>query len=268
MLSIGSFSRVANITTKTLRYYDEIGLLKPCYVDSGTGYRFYDVAQLETVLLITRLKAYDFSLDEITGVLQNPRDNAAILSLITKKKAHIEDVVAGYGQVLSQIEGDIANMERGNHFMSYLDRIIVKLAQPENMNIAWVREKINVQAYGKYIGKLFAQVAEKKLTPVGPPMTIYHSEEFTPESYDMEIAVPVAESGEGTRAYAPGLCASAVLKGPYASLPAVYAKIQAWMEAEGYVSAAPAFEVYSTDPAQTPQDENVTEVYVPVKKQS
>lgn len=266
MLSIGSFSKVANIPTKTLRYYDEIGLLKPGYVDSDTGYRFYDVAQLETVLLIGRLKSYDFSLDEIAQILKKPKDNATLLPAILQKKARIERMLSGYANVLEQINGDINNLERGNYFMSYLDDITVDLTQTESMNILSVREKINVKEYGKYMGGLFKRIQAEKLTIVAPPMSIFHDEEFNPEHYDMEIAVPVKEAADGMREFPAFLCAHATLKGNYNGLTSVYAKIREWMEAEGYVIAAPAFEAYVTDPSQVPPGENITEVYCPVKK--
>ncbi len=267
MLSIGSFSKAANITTKTLRYYDEIGLLRPVYVDSDTGYRYYDVAQLESVLLIGRLKAYDFSLDEIARVLQNPRDSAGLLTAIAHKRARIESMLANYADVLKQIDGDIANLERGKHIMSYLEQIAVELITTEPMNVASIREKINVKEYGKYISGLFGKIAEDKLTPIGAPMSVYHSAEYTPESYDVEIAVPVRETGSGTRVFPSRLCARATLKGAYTELPSVYAKIREWIEREGYVMAGAWFEIYTTDPAEVPPDENITEVYVPVEKQ-
>lgn len=268
MLSIGNFSKIANITTKTLRYYDEIGLLKPSHVDSDTGYRFYDVLQLESVLLISRLKDYDFSLEEISQVLNNPKNNAFILSAIIQKKLIIEGIVANYKDVLKKIEDDILNLERGNHFMSYLDYIEVKLMETKPMNILYLREKINIKEYGNYIRKLQERVLVEKLTPTGPPISIFHGEEFNPEHYDVEIGVPVKEVIKGTRDFPSFLCAHAILKGDYSGLTSVYSKIKEWMENEGYIAADAPFEIYVTDPAQTAPEENITEVYFPVKKQS
>lgn len=65
MLPIGEFSKICNVTTKTLRYYDEIGLLKPAIVNEHNGYRYYDVAQLKTILFINKLKMYCFSLGRV-----------------------------------------------------------------------------------------------------------------------------------------------------------------------------------------------------------
>ncbi|MFN2147868.1 MAG: MerR family DNA-binding transcriptional regulator, partial [Anaerolineales bacterium] len=46
MIRIGDFSRLSRVSIKTLRYYDEVGLLKPAHVDSSTGYRYYLYEQL------------------------------------------------------------------------------------------------------------------------------------------------------------------------------------------------------------------------------
>jgi MerR family regulatory protein len=46
MLKIGDFSSLAQVSIKTLRYYDERRLLSPAHVDSETGYRFYSASQL------------------------------------------------------------------------------------------------------------------------------------------------------------------------------------------------------------------------------
>jgi hypothetical protein len=44
MLTIGEFSKICRVSPKTLRYYDQIGLLKPSQVSSDSGYRYYEVA--------------------------------------------------------------------------------------------------------------------------------------------------------------------------------------------------------------------------------
>ena len=55
MLSIGEFSRICGVTTRTLRYYDKINLIKPSHIDLDSGYRFYDLNQLRQMLFINRL---------------------------------------------------------------------------------------------------------------------------------------------------------------------------------------------------------------------
>lgn len=49
MYSIGKFSEICNIPVKTLRYYSDIGLLKPSYIDPVTNYRYYDYDKIQTL---------------------------------------------------------------------------------------------------------------------------------------------------------------------------------------------------------------------------
>lgn len=65
MYKIGEFSKITNLSVKTLRYYNEIGLLLPEEVDIYTGYRYYGDRNLEEVKLIKELKGAGFTLEEI-----------------------------------------------------------------------------------------------------------------------------------------------------------------------------------------------------------
>ena len=96
MLSIGEFSRICEVTPKTLRYYEEIGLLYPEEISLENGYRYYSIKQLEKMLLINRLKSYKLSLEEIkviTGAMGVSSDNQILSALLRQK-----------GLLLNQIE--------------------------------------------------------------------------------------------------------------------------------------------------------------------
>ena len=57
MLSIGRFARLSGLTVKALRHYDELGILRPTHVDSWTGYRWYEQAQVREAVAVRRLRA-------------------------------------------------------------------------------------------------------------------------------------------------------------------------------------------------------------------
>jgi DNA-binding transcriptional MerR regulator len=65
MLKIGDFSSLAQVSIKTLRYYDERGLLSPAHIDPETGYRYYSASQLSQLHRILALKDFGFSLEQI-----------------------------------------------------------------------------------------------------------------------------------------------------------------------------------------------------------
>lgn len=65
LYKIGDISKLCNISIKTLRYYEELDLIKPAQVDVYTGYRYYDQKNVEQIYFIQLLKNLNFSLDEI-----------------------------------------------------------------------------------------------------------------------------------------------------------------------------------------------------------
>ena len=65
LYKIGEVSTLCNISIKTLRYYEELGLIKPIKVDIYSGYRYYDESNIEIIYKIQLLKELGFSLQEI-----------------------------------------------------------------------------------------------------------------------------------------------------------------------------------------------------------
>lgn len=82
MYKIGEFSTLTGASVKTLRYYDEINLLKPSYVDKYTNYRYYTDEELNSFKKIEYLKKLSFTLEEIKANLFN----LTIESLDNKKQ--------------------------------------------------------------------------------------------------------------------------------------------------------------------------------------
>jgi DNA-binding transcriptional MerR regulator len=69
MFSIGEFARLGGVSIRTLRHYDEIGLLRPVTVDPDTGYRGYSAAQLGQINRIMALKELGLSLTQVRLML-------------------------------------------------------------------------------------------------------------------------------------------------------------------------------------------------------
>ena len=74
LFKIGEIAELFHLNIKTLRFYDEIDLVKPEVVDPDTGYRYYSTAQFEQLNTIRYLRELDVPLNEIRGVPQQPRD--------------------------------------------------------------------------------------------------------------------------------------------------------------------------------------------------
>ena len=77
MFTIGEFSRLCMVTTKTLRHYDRIGLLTPAYISGETGYRYYEAGQFRDMFFIQKCKDYGFTLEETACLLHAPPHKTA-----------------------------------------------------------------------------------------------------------------------------------------------------------------------------------------------
>ena len=60
---------MVSISKDALRYYDEVGVLKPCRIDPENGYRYYHTDQVEVITQILEYKSYGFTLEEIKALL-------------------------------------------------------------------------------------------------------------------------------------------------------------------------------------------------------
>ena len=127
MLSIGEFSNICRVSTKTLRYYAEIGLLLPSEVNPENGYRYYAIEQLETMLFINRLKAYHFSLDEIGDILKSDSLEEQLYTALSKKKQELEWQVQNTHNTLLQINTDMKALMQGKSIMSFMEDMDVTL---------------------------------------------------------------------------------------------------------------------------------------------
>jgi DNA-binding transcriptional MerR regulator len=266
MLSIGEFSRICGVTTRTLRYYDKINLIKPAHIELESGYRSYVLGQLREMLFINRLKSYDFSLDEI-AILLSVRDNDYLMQQICRKKQELHDKAEHYKNLEASLEFDLANLQKGVDIMSFIDDIEVQLIETPAQYILHSRQTMGIDDYGKYIGKLFGIAAKEKYQVSGAPISIYHAKEFDPQANDTEIALPVAAPNRYTRILAGGLCVTTICKGPYAKLSEAYCKGIEWLQQNGYTLVAPPYEQYQNGPDTEKSPDNfVTQIYFPVKQ--
>ena len=85
-LKIGEFSQLMQVTVKTLRHYEQKGLLLPDEVDEWTGYRYYSIDQMQKLQAIRDLQCLGFSLDEIKDLFEDNSHIPSIRQLTEKIK--------------------------------------------------------------------------------------------------------------------------------------------------------------------------------------
>lgn len=266
MLTIGEFSILCRVSAKTLRYYDQIGLLKPGHVCAESGYRYYEASQLRDMLLISRLKQYQFSLPEISAVLAR-RDAGFLSGQIRAKREQLRQQMEHQETVLHQMERDIESIERCENIME--NHYGIKTVDFRPRYIYSLRKIMGIKDFGDAFGELMANMGRDRVAPSGVCLALYHDEDsFNPEESDIEIGAEVSlPSGRNIRLLDPGFCCFASHIGPYEDFSGCYAVLSEWIEKEGYTVSGPPVELYVKGcESNLPPSQYVTEIYFPIRR--
>ncbi|MGN0818470.1 MAG: GyrI-like domain-containing protein [Candidatus Coproplasma sp.] len=100
MYKIGEFSMLSKTTVKALRFYEEQGLIKPCFVDKFTGYRYYETCQLKEVADIVALREIGLSIKEIKKI----KAGENLTKILESRKRAISDELIAYKEQLRKID--------------------------------------------------------------------------------------------------------------------------------------------------------------------
>lgn len=274
MYTIGQFSKIAKLSTKVLRHYDKIGLLKPSFINLENGYRYYELKQIKDVIFINKLKSYGFLLEEIKNILLK-NDLEELKRLMEIKIKSLTEELQYNQSVLKQMKYEFEKLVKGEDIMSK-DRefdIIVKEQNP--ITVLSMRTITSLEYIGSVIGKVYENVYRNGLKPTGNIISIYYleneEEEFNPDNADIEVCIPVDREFSSkeirTRVLEGGLHAYTTFVGPYSEISEAYAVMCKWVKDNGYEILRAPFEKYIKGPeiGCSPQ-EFVTEVYFPVAK--
>jgi len=111
MFRIGEFSHIARVSTRSLRYYDQLGLLEPDFVDPETGYRHYTASQLPRLNRILALKDIGLSLDEIASLIDREVSADELRGMLVVKKSELEQELTHQQTRLRLIETRIDEID-------------------------------------------------------------------------------------------------------------------------------------------------------------
>lgn len=269
MYQIGLFSKINHITTKTLRHYDEIGLLKPDHVDYLTGYRYYTTEQLPRLHQILALKQLGLSLNEIKKVIENPVSIEVFLQL--KERELTVELEKGT-QRLNEVKTWI-NHVKGENSMNY-SPIIKELPK---VIVASMRTTVpSYDTYFDVVPQMGEEMKRQGAVCRDNPaycFTIYHDGEYKEENIDVEVCESVKKACEDSemvryKTMDDIRTAACVLhKGPYKTIRDAYSFLFTWIKDNNYEIDGNPRESY-IDGIWNKESENdwLTELQVPVRK--
>ena len=273
MYKIGDFSRLSLVSVKALRYYDELGLLKPARVDGDTGYRYYSTSQLTRLNRILVMKDMGLSLEQIAHLLDNEPTPDQIRGMLRLKQVELsQQMVEGQAR-LRRIEAWLQAFEREATMPAY--DVILKSVAP--LRVASIRGVApSMEQIGPTLDRLFDQVmgyvSQYGATPVGPGTTLYHNLGFTEFDISVEACMPFDGSLSRSEQVKVGelpaveTMASVIHHGSFSTLNQAYSAIFTWIEANGYRVSGPNRELNLEYVRDGDQSKYVTEIQFPVEK--
>ena len=242
-LKIGEFSRLMQTTVKTLRHYEQIGLLLPDEVDEATGYRYYRMEQMQRLNAIKDLKSLGFSLDEIKDIYDDDTHTPSLEIL----EAKIDDCRRQLRE-LKQRRLRLAVLADSRKQLLIMEKFSIQ-SLPEII-VASHREVVeNYDAIGAMCVNVIGPEMQRlgcKCPPPGYCFTIEHDKEYKPKDIDIEYCEQVEEAGEDSAiitfkrlpAVPTALCMKHV--GPYDRFYQSYVELFKYAEEQGYqIAGAP-----------------------------
>ena len=173
MFGIGTVARLGGVSVRTLRYYDEIGLLHPVWVDPANGYRWYEPEQLHRLHRIIALRDLGVRLVEIGLLLDESLSIEELPGILLLRRAEAHDQLAAQAERLGRVEARLAQMEEPN--MTEYDVVVnlieggpaaVLRAAAEDADLLVVGNQGRGNLASALIGSTSAEVADSAPCPV------------------------------------------------------------------------------------------------------
>lgn len=251
MFTIGEFARLGGVSVRTLRHYDEIGLLRPASVDPDTGYRGYLPAQLGMLNRVMALKELGLSLTQTRRLLDGITLDE-LHGMLILRRAQLERELQAHQNHLLGVEARLRSIAREGA-MPADDIVAKKIPVTGAVVIAgqapgWGPENI-VPVVNRLAGQFDQLGIAERVKETGPRLIFYETGQG--EDVTVCLALPAAEPPGELPAPAqyrvlPEIEAAVTVRsGPAASIfPTVYHDLVRWIDEHGYHAAFPGREVW------------------------
>ncbi|HEX2623439.1 MAG TPA: Clp protease N-terminal domain-containing protein [Phototrophicaceae bacterium] len=274
MLRIGDFSRLSQVSIKTLRYYDETGLLKPAEVDRFTGYRYYTLDQLPRLNRILALKDLGLALEQIARMLDDDLKTGEIRGMLRLKRSELQQEIEASQARLTRLDMRLRQIEMEDKMPDY--EVILKKIEPQR--VLSIRQIIPaVSGVSRLFDEVREAVRKQNIRQNGAWIALYHHAGYRDRDLDVEIAIPVDEAAPDELPMAGGqklsirvipaieLAATALWHGSYNELGGVYTALNTYIHQHRHNYLGPAREIYLRGSGDTPDTADyLTEIQYPV----
>jgi DNA-binding transcriptional MerR regulator len=267
MYGIGLVARLAQVSVRTLRHYDDVGLLKPSHVDPSTGYRYYTPDQVLRLHRILVLRDLGVPLAQIGGLIDDDVTVEQLRGILRLRQAEARARLAAQTEQLRRVEVRLAQLEEAS-VAAY--EVIVKRLEPMRV-VALGADLPGYDQIGAACDRLYprlhAALAEHGIAFGGLSLALYEDtgDESSPLRITTALPVPAGITIEGngltTMDLAPvERAATTVVRGDPAQFTSAFRSLHEWVEGTG--AQATAFERELYIDCDGPRETWVTELQV------
>lgn len=233
MFRIGEFSKLTQVTVRMLRYYDEVGLLKPEQIEPETNYRMYSVDQIPILNKIVYLRDSGFQVAEIALALNSENDTFMIEQL-EQKYREIEQAIDFEKEKLRKIELAKHELLGNQHEMHYN----VSIKSIPSYQVLSLRRVIPTYYHEGDLWMELSAFAKENQVEIAKKDTfsIYHDAEYKEENVDVELCVQVRKCGKnrGDFTYrmteAVQIMACTMVYGDFSNIAGAYIAFANWLQ--------------------------------------
>ncbi|MHC5218572.1 MerR family transcriptional regulator [Enterococcus sp. LJL128] len=259
MFKIGEFSKISNITVRTLRHYEKLGLLIPSEVDPYSGYRYYKAEQLSKINQIKLLQQVGLSLESIKEILEKQQMDVLNYYYEIREQELNQEIDA-----LNRKKNLINELQKQLKVGTNMEKYNVVLKTIPARTVASVRKVMsNFEEEGRLWGILGAEMQKQGVIPLpgSLPTSLYHDKEYRETDVDVEVQVAVAAGRQDTdeiKFYDASevTIASVTFNGSFEQMPQVTQAIAVWIETNQYKVSGPMINRSHVSPGQDPNPEN------------
>lgn len=190
VFKISEFSKISQVSVKTLRYYDQLNLLKPAHTDKFTGYRYYSANQMFQLNRILAYKELGFSLDQIRQMVDEQIPLEQIRGMFRIKQNEIQSILDKEQARLARIKERLCTLENECANVTAHD---VVLKEVESQLVLSYRQR----ASHRQVPELFEQLdvfLGNSVPPSAPQIVLWHGCEECEDDIDIEVARPLTHN--------------------------------------------------------------------------
>lgn len=276
MFRIGEFAQIAQVSGRQLRFYDQLGLLRPAHIDHQTGYRYYTIRQLPRLNSILALKELGLSLEQIGPLLEKEMSPVELRSMLTLKRAQLERSLQEEEARLRHIESRIAQIDREGKAEGF-DVIVKAIPATPTLTINGAFENMDE------VVRMVRTVAEEGMRQIKPALrdklVVIARNDLDSEKLDLDIGFTLTRPSNASVRIAGDLVlragelpavetmAAIVRPGTNAESHTSFSAVGRWIEANAYEIAGPCREVFLEPITGPPGFEGaLVEIQFPVRK--